>query len=147
VKYLEPLILNYLKDRVSTIRAVAIERIQELAKNYGVNWINSFIVKLSDIIAKDPCFHFKIAAIYSIKEICLSVHGEAFLEKALSLIISASKEPVPNIREVCVKVEREIANRFDKPSVRETIKKHILSLADDPDLEVRITVADIQGRI
>jgi hypothetical protein len=77
----------------------------------------------------------------------MSVHGEAFLDKALSLIISASNEPVPNIREVCVKMEREIANRWDKISVRDTIKKHILSLAEDPDLEVRITIADIQGRI
>jgi hypothetical protein len=77
----------------------------------------------------------------------LSVHGEAFLDKALALIISASNEPVPNIREVCVKMEREIANRWDKISVRDTIKKHILSLAEDPDLEVRITIADIQGRI
>jgi len=42
----------------------------------------------------------------------LSVHGEAFLEKALSLIVAASGEPVPNIREVCVKVERDIAHRF-----------------------------------
>jgi hypothetical protein len=63
------------------------------------------------------------------------------------MIISASNEPVANIREVCVKVEREIANRFDKPSIRESIKKHILSLAEDPDLEVRITVTDIQGRL
>jgi hypothetical protein len=74
-KYLEPLILTFLKDRVSAIRGAAIERIPELAKNYGVNWINSFVGKLSDVIAKDPCFHFKIAAIYSLKEICLSVHG------------------------------------------------------------------------
>jgi hypothetical protein len=44
-------------------------------------------------------------------------------------------------------MEREIANRWDKVSVRDAIKKHILSLADDPDLEVRITVADIQGRL
>ena len=67
VKYLEPLILNYLKDRVSAIRAAAIERIPDLAKAYGVNWINSFIARLSEVIAKDPCFHFKIAAIYSLK--------------------------------------------------------------------------------
>jgi len=44
-------------------------------------------------------------------------------------------------------MEREIANRFDKSSIREAIKKHILSLADDPDLEVRITIADIKGKI
>lgn len=64
----------------------------------------------------------------------MSVHGEAFLDKALSLIISASNEPVPNIREVCVKMERIIADKFDKPSVRDTIKKHINSMAADPDL-------------
>lgn len=98
VKFLEPLFLNFLKDRVSAIRAVAIERIQDVAKAYGVGWINTFIVRLADIISKDPCFHFKIAAVYSLKEICLSVHGDAFIEKALSMIISASNEPVANIR-------------------------------------------------
>jgi len=60
--------------------------------------------KLNDVITKDPCFHFKIAAVYSLRSICMSVHGEAYSEKALNLIISASNEPVPNIREVCVKV-------------------------------------------
>jgi hypothetical protein len=67
VKYLEPLILGYLKERVSAIRSAAIERIADLAKAYGVGWINTFIPKLVDIINKDPCFHFKIAAIYSLK--------------------------------------------------------------------------------
>jgi hypothetical protein len=66
-KYLEPLILNFLKERVSAIRGVAIERIADLAKAYGVNWINSFIPKLSEAISKDPCFHFKIAAIYCLR--------------------------------------------------------------------------------
>lgn len=62
------------------------------------------------------------------------------------MIISASKEPVANIREVCVKVERDIAQRFDKGSTRDSIKKHISSLSEDPDLEVRITVNDILTR-
>jgi len=78
-KYLEPLFLSYLKDRVSTIRSVAIDRIMDIAKTYGVNWINTFLVKLSEVITKDPCFHFKIAAIYSLREICMSAHGEAYL--------------------------------------------------------------------
>lgn len=146
MKYLEPLILNYLRDRVSAIRAIAIERIPDLAKIYGINWINSFITKLSEIIAKDPCFHFKIAAVYSLKEICMSIYGESYLEKAISLIINASNEPVPNIREVCVKVEREIAQKWEKASIRDSIKKHIWSLSEDPDLEVRITVTDILNR-
>lgn len=97
-KYLEPLIITYLRDRVSAIRAVAIERICDLARVYGTVWINSFIGKLSDTISKDPCFHFKIAAIYSLKEICFSNYGENFLEKSINLIVMASREVVPNIR-------------------------------------------------
>jgi hypothetical protein len=72
---LEPLILNFLKDRVSAIREVAIQRIADFAKIYGVNWISGFITKLSEVITKDPSFHYKIAAIYCLREICLSVHG------------------------------------------------------------------------
>jgi serine/threonine-protein phosphatase 2A regulatory subunit A len=127
-KYLEPLFINYLKDRVSAIRGVAIERIGDLARTYGVNWINSFLGKLSETISKEPCFHFKIAAVYSLKEICYSVHGESFVDKSINLIIQASREPVPNIREVCVKAERDIASRFEKGSIRDAIKKHIVSL-------------------
>lgn len=45
-----------------------------------------------------------------------------------------------------MKVERDIAQRFDKPAIRDAIKKHISSLSEDPDLEVRITVTDILSR-
>lgn len=51
-----------------------------------------------------------------------------------------------NIREVCVKAERDIAQRWEKASVRDSIKKHIISLSEDTDMEVRITVNDILTR-
>lgn len=76
----------------------------------------------------------------------MSAYGEAYLEKSINLIIGAANEQVANIREVCVKVERDIAQKWEKPSVRDAIKKHISSLAEDPDLEVRITVTDILSR-
>jgi serine/threonine-protein phosphatase 2A regulatory subunit A len=64
---LEPMICTYLKDRASAIRTASVEKIQELAKVYGPNWINPFMDRLAEILAKDPCFHFKIAAVYSIR--------------------------------------------------------------------------------
>lgn len=66
-KKIEPLITTYLKDRASAIRVAAIERIQELVKVYGSAWVNIFIERLSDILTKDPCFHFKLAAIGTIR--------------------------------------------------------------------------------
>ena len=98
------MILNYLKERVSAIRGVAIDRIQDLAKVYGTGWITTFIPKLVDIINKDPCFHFKIAAIYTLRELAFSAFGESYLEAILKAINVAASEPVANIREVCVKV-------------------------------------------
>lgn len=66
---LEPFITTYLKDRASAIRVAAIERIQELVKVYGSAWVNPFLEKLGDILTKDPCFHFKLSAISTIREI------------------------------------------------------------------------------
>jgi len=61
------MITNYLKDRASGIRVAAIERIQDLVKVYGANWGNTLIERLAEILSKEPCFHFKIAAIYTIR--------------------------------------------------------------------------------
>jgi hypothetical protein len=57
----------YLKDRASAIRVEAISHLQQFAKVYGLPWVNSYVVKLTEIIQKDSCYHFKIAAIYSLK--------------------------------------------------------------------------------
>jgi hypothetical protein len=55
-----------------------------------VTWVNSYISKLYDILTKEACFHFKIAAIFSLKELILSVHGDAIIDKVLNMIIQAA---------------------------------------------------------
>jgi serine/threonine-protein phosphatase 2A regulatory subunit A len=75
-KYIEPIYVFYLKDRASAIREEAISHLGQFAKVYGPTWVNAFISKLSEVLTKDGGFHFKIAAIYSLKELILSVHGE-----------------------------------------------------------------------
>jgi len=47
--------------------------------------------------------------------------------------MSAASDPVANVREVCVKSERDIALKCDKGSIREAIKKHISSMTEDTD--------------
>ncbi len=74
-KNIEPLYIFYLKDRASAIRVEAISHLQKFAKVYGLTWVNSYIAKMIDIVQKDSCYHFKIAAIYSLKELIFSVHG------------------------------------------------------------------------
>ncbi len=137
-KHIQPLYLFYLKDRASAIRVEAISHLQQFAKVYGVKWVNEYISKLVDVLTKDPCFHFKIAAIYSLRELIFSVHGEAVIEKVINVIMQATaNEKVANVRQACVKSERDIAMRCDKGSIREMIKKHISSMTEDSDSEVR----------
>ena len=42
--------------------------------------------------------------------------------------ILPKKENVPNVREVCVKVERDIALRFPKSPFKDLIKKHLSAM-------------------
>jgi hypothetical protein len=42
------------------------------------------------------------------------------------LIFQASSENVPNVRETCVKAERDIAAKF--PKIKEQVKKHLQSM-------------------
>lgn len=83
-----------------------------------MTWINSYISKLFEVLTKEPCFHFKIASIYSLRELVFSVHGNSIVEKVVNLIINTANEPVANVREVCVKTERDIALKFEKGSIR-----------------------------
>lgn len=102
-----------------------------------MTWVNAFISRLFDVLTQEPCYHFKIAAIYSLKELIFSVHGDSIIEKVINLIINAAKEPVANVREVCVKTERDICLKCEKASIREFIKNHIQSMTEDSDFEVR----------
>lgn len=46
---------------------------------------------------------------------------------------------MPNIREVAIKALRDIAARYEKGSIREAIKKEIVSMTNDTDFEVKVT--------
>lgn len=51
------------------------------------------------------------------------------------MIFQSSNENVPNVREACVKAERDIAMRFSK--VKDQVKKHLQAMVEDADFEVR----------
>lgn len=53
------------------------------------------------------------------------------------MIIEAANEPVPNVREACVKTERDIAIKCSKSGIRETIRKHLIKMTEDSDFEVK----------
>ena len=146
-KHIEPLYLNYLKDRASGIRDAGIKAIPQLCKTFGDTWVNSMLSRYEDVISKEGSYHFKIAAIYSLKEISLSNLGDKYVEKCLTQIFKVISDPVPNVREVCIKALRDIAHKYDKGSIRDAIKKEIHTMSSDTDHEVKLTATEVLSKI
>jgi len=147
LKHIEPFHLNYLKDRASAIRDVGIKTIPHYCKIFADSWVTSMLLKLDDILSKEASYHFKIAAIYSLKEIALSDNGDKYTERCLGQIFKVTADPVPNVREVSIKALRDIAHKFDNGLIKESIKKEIMKMSGDADHEVRATAAEVLSRM
>lgn len=51
--------------------------------------------------------------------------------------MQSSNESVPNVRQVCVKAERDIAFRYMKNPIKDVVKKHLTAMAQDTDFQVK----------
>ena len=109
--------------------------------------MNIMLPRFEEILSKEGSYHFKIAAIYSLKEIALSDLGEKYVEKCLAQIFKVTSDAVPNVREVSIKALRDIAQKFDKGHIKESIKKEIMSMSADNDHEVKMTATEVLSRI
>ena len=105
-----------------------------MSKLYGKVWLNPFFNKLVDLAGKEGSFHFKITALYSMTKICMDSSNESLLEKCLQLLSKSCSDPVPNIREVCVKCYHDLLTKWDNKDVREKVKKELQILSKDTDL-------------
>ena len=63
------------------------------------------------------------------------------------MIFKASNDQVPNVREVCLKVLRDIALKWEKNAIKDVIKKHVSAMTEDSDREVREKALEIMSRV
>lgn len=66
-KGLETLYMSYIKDRAAAVRELGIERIPQLLKTFGNNWVGVFVSKLGDLLGKDSTYTTKITVLYSLQ--------------------------------------------------------------------------------
>lgn len=137
----------YLLDRATGVRNAGIKAVGQFVRSFGEIWVNSFLPKLEEILIKEGSYHFKIASLYSIKEIALSPLGDKYVERCLGSIFKVTSSPVPNVREVSIKALKDIALAFNKDSIRQPIKKEIQQMANDQDFEVKMTAAEVLAKI
>ena len=60
-------------------------------------------------------------------------------------MIKALTSPVPNIRLIAAKSLRQIAKKYNSPSVTEEIQKAISTLSEDPDKDVKQFVEECKA--
>ncbi len=145
LKHFEPLYTIYLKDRAACIRKHGVSCIGKLGQSYKSTWLDPFTNKLIELIQKESSYHYKISAIYSLKEVCLV--SQENLEKGTNAIIKACQDSVPNVREVCVKCLKEIGVRWEKSPIKEVVKKQLAVMQNDTDKEVKELAVEVSGKV
>jgi hypothetical protein len=68
--------MMYLKDKAAAVREYGVERINDLLRVFGSSWINIFVMKLAEILAKDSNHTLKITTLYSLRAIAVSQAGD-----------------------------------------------------------------------
>ena len=147
MKYLEPLYSFYLNDRAAAIRKLGVENLPEILKAYSKVYLNPLYTRLSEILGKETSYHFKITVLYAMKTICLDKNNEGFFDKCIESLAKAAGEPVPNIREVCVKCYQDVLTHCDRGQARETLKKQLVILSQDTDSEVKQCASALLAKI
>lgn len=137
----------FLNDRAAAIRKLGVEKLPEILKSYGKVYTQSLFARLSEILTKENSYHFKITALYAIKTIVLDKNNDGLTEKCIQLLIKSASDPVPNVREVCVKCYQEILDRSSRAEAKEPLKKQLMVLAQDTDFEVKERATALLARI
>ena len=57
----------FAKDRAAAVRELGVQKIPELLKTFGEEFINIIVPKLSGILSTDGPFYHKVSVIYALK--------------------------------------------------------------------------------
>lgn len=74
--------------------------------------MGTLIPKIEQNLAKDTIYLKKITALYGLEVVCQSFTGSA-RSKALSIILGHTKDKVPNVRMVAIKICHDIYSELD----------------------------------
>jgi len=147
-KYLESLFLSFLKDRASAVRDLGVERLKKVVDVLGQDWVfSSLMPKLNEQLNKENGYLFRITALSCLEGIASRVNPESSAEKIFPVIFKNLKDPVPNVRFVCIKILKNLVkiykqHKFDNPQIMNTIKQNLTDLLEDQDVDVKYFAQD-----
>ncbi|ONK55022.1 uncharacterized protein A4U43_UnF8530 [Asparagus officinalis] len=84
-----------------------------------------------------PHYLYRMTILQSISLLAPVMGAEITCQKLLPVIVTASKDRVPNIKFNVAKVLHSLVSIVDHSVVEETIKPCLVELSEDPDVDVR----------
>ncbi|KAL4433336.1 hypothetical protein ABPG74_017440 [Tetrahymena malaccensis] len=134
---LEPMFMNYLKDRIAVVRENGVEKLAILIQTYR-DWSNSKLFnKLLESISKENGYLYRLTGIQSLRTLALNVAPETAADKILPILIKHLNDTVPNIRFITIKILKDLASKIDNASIQNDIKSNISNLTNDNDKDVK----------
>lgn len=141
-KYFKKIFILGIKDKTNAVRELTIQYILKLSAFLDDNYLLTYItVEMLQIIDDNNSnsYHIRITSIYGINKIHESMKKETSINQLIkSQLIPLTEDRVVNIRQVSVKVLKDISKRSKNSEIKELIKNRMKEIAaKDPDLEVQ----------
>jgi len=137
-KHIENLLFGFLKDRAQTIRENSIKRLPSLLQIYKHDWLmNSCLPRFNEILNKQNGYAFRISGLYSLQSIAQSLSTEIVTDKILPILMKNSKDDVPNVKLVAVRIIKSLLLKFESNTVNNYIKPLLQELSNDVDKDVK----------
>uniref|UniRef100_A0A803NCD1 Phosphatase PP2A regulatory subunit A/Splicing factor 3B subunit 1-like HEAT repeat domain-containing protein n=1 Tax=Chenopodium quinoa TaxID=63459 RepID=A0A803NCD1_CHEQI len=140
-----PAIVELAEDRHWRVRLAIIEYIPLLASQLGVGffdeklgalcmqWLNDKVLDM----ATNPHYLYRMTIVQAISLLGPVMGAEITCSKLLPVVVTASKDRVPNIKFNVAKVLQSFIPIVDQSVVEKTIKPCLIELSEDPDVDVR----------
>lgn len=134
---LNSLCLQWLGDRVYSIREAAAVNLQKLTEVFGSEWARTHILPHVTELLDNPHYLYRMTVVKAMTLLALAVGQEACMRDIMPALKVASKDKVPNVRFSVAKAFGEVASVVDASVVEGEIKSILFEMEQDTDADVR----------
>ncbi|KAJ1385294.1 HEAT, type 2 [Sesbania bispinosa] len=121
--------------QVHSIREAAANNLKRLAEEFGPEWAMQHIIPQILEMISNPHYLYRMTVLYAISLLAPVMGSEITCSKLLPVVITSSKDRVPNIKFNVAKVLESIFPILDQSVVEKTIRPCLVELSEDPDVD------------
>ncbi|KAF3515131.1 hypothetical protein F2Q69_00007997 [Brassica cretica] len=131
------LCMQWMQDKVYSIREAAANNLKRLAEEFGSEWAMQHIVPQVLDMVNNPHYLHRMMALRAISLMAPVMGSEITCSKFLPVVVEAAKDRVPNIKFNVAKLLQSLIPIVDQSVVDKTIRQCLVDLSEDPDVDVR----------